>query len=82
MAIGTIGTFIYCQKFNVETTLKFCLSRRGVRQGYVLSPLLFNAYFEKMLIKPLEGEATSLKVNRIPIKNIRYADDNVILAVA
>lgn len=54
--------------------------RRGVRQGCVLSPLLFNAYSEEIMKKALEGETAGIKVNGIPINNIRYADDTIIMA--
>lgn len=50
--------------------------RRGVRQGCVLSPILFNVYSDEM-----EGETTiGIKVNGKPINNLRFADDTVLIA--
>lgn len=53
---------------------------KGVRQGCVLSPILFNIYVEKIFQMALESETRGIKVNGIPINNIRYADDTAILA--
>ncbi|RZF44527.1 hypothetical protein LSTR_LSTR002300 [Laodelphax striatellus] len=46
----------------------------------VLSPLLFNIYSEKIISKALEEETGGIKINGIPINNLRYADDTVLLA--
>lgn len=54
--------------------------KRGVRQGCILSPLLFNAYSEEILKKALEEETAGIKINGIPVNNIRYADDTIIIA--
>lgn len=53
---------------------------KGVRQGCILSPILFNIYVEKIFQMALEGESGGIKINGVPINNIRYADDTAILA--
>ena len=51
---------------------------RGVRQRCVLSPDLFSLYAESIMRKIVTTE--NFKVNGLPINNIRYADDTVLLA--
>ena len=52
--------------------------KRGVRQGCVLSPCLFNLYTE--IIFREVAEMPGLRVGGRIINNIRYADDTVLLA--
>jgi hypothetical protein len=54
--------------------------RRGVRQGCILSPLLFNMYSEAIFKEALQGESVGIMVNGKHINNIRYADDTVLIA--
>ena len=52
--------------------------KRGVRQGCVLSPDLFNIYSEVIMRDLMELEG--IKVGGRNVNNIRYADDTVLLA--
>ena len=53
--------------------------RRGVRQGCILSPLLFNLYSEAIFRETLEDELVGIVINGEIINNMRYADDTVLL---
>jgi len=51
-----------------------------VRKGCVLWALLFNLYSEDIFTKALENGEGEIPVNGIPLNNLRYADDTVLLA--
>ena len=60
----------YTRSFKVKT---------GVRQGCVLSPILYNIYSEFMMREVLSHKL-GIKVNGEVVSSIRYADDTALLA--
>ena len=62
-----------------ESTSYFPIEK-GVRQGCVLSPLLFNLYSETIFDRALSDTEDGIKINGQTVNNLRYADDTVILA--
>src|SRR6476661_8974659 len=53
---------------------------RGVRQGCPLSPLLFLIYAEMMMKEALENVKEGIRVGGEPIKDVKYADDQGMVA--
>ena len=53
---------------------------KGVRQGCILSPCLFNFYAEFMRNTGLEEAQAGIKIARRNISNLRYADDTTLMA--
>src|SRR6218665_606561 len=54
--------------------------RRGVRQGCVLSPTLFNIVAEMVIRETLEGYEGGVQIGGRLITNLRYADDIILIA--
>ena len=54
---------------------------KGVRQGCILSPCLFNFYAEYIMRSTGMDEAQAgIKIARRNINNLRYADDTTLMA--
>ena len=54
---------------------------KGVRQGCILSPCLFNFYAEYIMRKAgLEEAQAGIKIAWRNINNLRYADDTTLMA--
>ena len=55
--------------------------RKGIGQGYILSPCLFNLYAEYIMRNTgLDEAQAGTKMARRNINNLRYADDTTLMA--
>ena len=54
---------------------------KGVHQGYILSPCLFNFYVEYMMqIARLDEPQAGIKIAQRNVNNLSYADDTTLMA--
>ena len=55
--------------------------QKGVHQSFILSPCLFNLYAKYIIQNAgLDELQTGIKITGRNIKNLRYADDNTLMA--
>ena len=69
-----------CRKVKINNTSKSFSPKCGVRQGCILSPILFNIYGEYIMRKVLQGWRGGVTIGGKRINNLRYADDTLMLA--
>lgn len=53
---------------------------QGMRQGCILSPLLFNLYSDAIFREALHESPEGIVANGSPINNLRYTDDTILVA--
>ena len=79
-----ICSFMAGQEATVRTghgTTDWFQIGKGVRQGCILSPCLFNLYAEYIMRNAgLEEAQAGIKTARRNINNLRYADDTTLMA--
>ena len=69
------------EKHNGHGTTDWFQIGKGVRQGCILSPCLFNLYAEYIMRNAgLEESQAGINISRRNINNLRYADDTTLMA--
>ena len=63
-----------------EEITEKCTIGRGVRQGCLLSPVLFNIYGEMLIQEALQDQDGGVVIGGRTVKSVRFADDTAILA--
>ena len=79
-----LGNLYAGQEATVRTgcgTTDWFQIEKGIRQGRILSPCLFNFYVEYIMRNAgLEETQTGIKIAGRNINNLRYADDTTLMA--
>ena len=69
------------QQLELDGTTDWFQIGKGVRQGCILSPCLFNLYAEYIMRNAgLEETQAGIKIARRNINNLRYADNTTFMA--
>ena len=67
--------------YDVKRTTDWFQIRKGICQGCILSPCLFNLYAEYIMRNARLNEAQAgIKIAKININSLRYADDTTLMA--
>ena len=62
-------------------TIDWFQVRKGLRQGWILSPCLFNLYAEYIMKNSGLDEAQGgIRISGRNINNVRYSDDTILMA--
>uniref|UniRef100_A0A8D8XDM6 Craniofacial development protein 2 n=2 Tax=Cacopsylla melanoneura TaxID=428564 RepID=A0A8D8XDM6_9HEMI len=80
--IRLIAKLYWGQKGKVKTSTGISEEfniMKGVRQGCIISPVLFNIYAEQIIKEAVENEPHGILLKDKLINNLRYADDLVLL---
>ena len=69
------------RKQQLEPDMDWFQIGKGVHQGFILSPCLFNLYAECIMQNAgLDEAQTGIKIARRNSNNLRYADDTALMA--
>ena len=81
LCFSILGFHEYFWDFMGHGTMDWFQIGKGVCQGCILSPCLFNSYAEYIMQNVRLDEAQAgIKIARRNINNLRYADDTTLMA--